>query len=133
MIQRLLILALLLGTGCGKGASAGNHSRAPSNEAPPAAASASSKAAAVPNDDSSAKDAVAAGTVVLPDSEPAGAPFPASLAAAVAEVTQGAPGLTSRVYRAAYEQARREINQDNVYDRLRKLERQIDIERQNLP
>jgi hypothetical protein len=73
----------------------------------------------------------AAAAVLLPDSEPAGAPFASTVASAVAEVTQqGGTSLTSRVYRAALEQARREITADNARAKLRDLEKQIDAERQ---
>ncbi len=70
--------------------------------------------------------------VLLPDSEPAGAPFASSIAAAVGEVTQGGAVAQSRIYRIAYEQARRQINADNARDRLRAIERQVDLERQAL-
>lgn len=141
--MRFVALCLALAfSGCGKGHRADPHTRAkvktvsspvaaatPAIAATPAAAG-SAEAVPSPSTDDDSDDTSGA---LLPDSEPAGAPFASSVAAAVAEVTQGEPALTSRIYRAAYEQARRTINQDNAYDRLRQLERQIDTERQSLP
>ncbi|MBN1962664.1 MAG: hypothetical protein JW841_17160 [Deltaproteobacteria bacterium] len=80
-------------------------------------------------DDANAKEKI----VLLPDNVPAGAPFASTIAAAMAEVTQGKAVETKRIYRAAYENALRDINADNVKDRLRELEHQIDKERQKLP
>jgi hypothetical protein len=126
---------------CGKGHRVDHRTRAKAKTSAPAAASTTAATPAVagsadaPPSPSAAVDDDGDDTsgVLLPDSEPAGAPFASSVAAAVAEVTQGEPAMTSRIYRAAYEQARRTINQDNAYDRLRQLERQIDTERQSLP
>ncbi len=70
---------------------------------------------------------------LLPDSVPVGVPFAASVPAALAEVTQAGPAPTKRIYRAAFERARKTITADNASDELRALARQIDKERQNYP
>jgi hypothetical protein len=140
LAMRLLgLCAVLLLVGCGKSHKA-EHARRGPKKAPPAAAAAvttvaTPPAAAAPDADDEGDEGGddSGGAVLLPDSEPAGSPFASTVAAAVAEVTQGQPAPTVRIYRAAYEQARRTITQDNVYDRLRQLERQIDAERQDLP
>lgn len=120
-MRRIAILALGLVAACS------DAEQAVITPTPPTAATAAPEIAPAP------VIADAAAPVLLPDSEPAGAPFASQLTAAVAEVTQGGAVTTRRVYRASYEQARREINADNAHDRLRALENQIDLERQSLP
>jgi hypothetical protein len=129
-----VVVLLAFSSACNKG----EKPRAPSSAGHPLAASektvASPTASGIP---STIADSIVlgagGGSTLLPDSEPAGAPFASTIAAAVAEVTQAGPVYTSRIYRAAYEQARQEITPDNARKRLRALEREIDLERQSLP
>jgi hypothetical protein len=121
--------------GCGNKAAANSSAEqagTASASRPPDAAVREAELIPVGSPSPAASDGGASATL-LPDSEPAGAPFPSLMAAAVAEVTQGGPTLSNRVYRVAFDQARKEINQDNAYDRLRALEHEIDLERQALP
>jgi len=150
--MRWLAVALVaLVVGCGKGGGSSKPAKRPKvGKAPAASAPAATPAATgEPAGEASAETSApevgepsaptdvtpqGAAPALLPDSEPAGAPFASSIAAAVAEVTQqGGANLTSRVYRAAFEQARREINPDNARAHLRELEKQVDAERQALP
>lgn len=73
--------------------------------------------------------AAPAGSPSLTSSDPA----TASGVAIDTQTEAAASSAPGRIYRAAYEQARREINSDNAYDRLQELERQIEKERQRLP
>lgn len=111
ILSMAIVLALAGTAGCGEGA-------APVADAQGQTAADRLRSTAAP-----------AGSPSLASSEPAVAGGIA-LDTQTEVVASGAPG---RIYRAAYEQARKEINSDNAHDRLQALERQIDQERQRLP